>query len=94
MPTVTTTITSAAASGVTTTVTTTEATPEVSGVVAPEPATEATPEASGAVASETKSGGTSDEAPLVGCRQGKCLLNVFGSQISAFPADAESVSTE
>lgn len=79
MPTVTTTITSAAASGVTTTVTTTEATPEVSGVVAPEPATEGTPE---------------EPAPLVGCREGKCLLNVFGSQISAFPADAESVSTE
>lgn len=89
MPTVTTTITSAAASGVTTTVTTTEATPEVSGVVAPEPATEATPEATaevGVVAPEP--------APLVGVRQGKCLLNVFGSQISAFPADAESVSTE
>ena len=86
MPTVTTTITSAAASGVTTTVTTTEATPEVSGVVAPEPATEATPEASGAVPEPA--------APLVGVRQGKCLLNVFGSQISAFPADAESVSTE
>lgn len=83
MPTVTTTITSAAASGVTTTVTTTEATPEVSGAVAPEPATEATPEASRAVAPEP-----------AGCRQGKCLLNVFGSQISAFPADAESVSTE
>lgn len=83
MPTVTTTITSAAASGVTTTVTTTEATPEVSGAVAPEPATELTPEVSSTRA-----------APLVGVREGKCLLNVFGSQISAFPADAESVSTE
>lgn len=85
MPTVTTTITSAAASGVTTTVTTTEATPEVSGAVAPEPATEATPEASRPEPAA---------APLVGVRQGNCLLNVFGSQISAFPADAESVSTE
>ena len=87
MPTVTTTITSAAASGVTTTVTTTEATPEVSGAVAPEPATVLGPERS--INPELES-----TAPLVGVREGKCLLNVFGSQISAFPADAESVSTE